>query len=95
MTGAGRSGVALAVGAGALFVAVRALRSRFALIRVTGSSMAPTFADGDRLLVRRTTHVRVGDPVVFRNPLVYGEGGRPAGLAGQAGLRAAGGCRAG
>ncbi|GAA4634201.1 hypothetical protein GCM10023196_074770 [Actinoallomurus vinaceus] len=45
------------------------LRSRLALVRVTGSSMAPTFADGDRLLVRRTVRPRRGDVAVFRNPV--------------------------
>ncbi|MFI1584581.1 signal peptidase I [Embleya sp. NPDC020630] len=47
---------------------VRALRSRLALVRVTGTSMAPTFADGERLLVDRAGAVRRGDVVVFRNP---------------------------
>ncbi|MFF4400751.1 S26 family signal peptidase [Streptomyces sp. NPDC001480] len=77
MTGAGRATVGLAVGAGALLLSVRVLRSRIALIRVTGSSMAPAFADGDRLLVRRTTRVRRGDAVVFRNPLPSAEGDEP------------------
>ncbi|MFJ3229739.1 S26 family signal peptidase [Streptomyces sp. NPDC086787] len=76
MTGAGRKSTAIAVGAvgaGALLLSARALRSRFALIRVTGWSMAPAFADGDRLLVRRTRSVRRGDAVVFRNPFDYGD----------------------
>ncbi|OPC77599.1 signal peptidase I [Embleya scabrispora] len=46
----------------------RALRSRLALVRVTGTSMAPTFADGDRVLVDCAAPVRRGDVVVFRNP---------------------------
>jgi signal peptidase I len=74
MTGAGRTTLAMAAGAGLLLLSVRVLRSRVALIRVTGSSMAPTFTDGDRLLVRRTTRVRRGDAVVFRNPLPFGDG---------------------
>ncbi|MER6126416.1 S26 family signal peptidase [Streptomyces sp. NPDC001795] len=77
MTGAGRTTAALAVGAGVLLLSVRVLRSRIALIRVTGSSMAPAFADGDRLLVRRTTRVRHGDAVVFRNPFPFGDGDDP------------------
>ncbi|WP_282692495.1 S26 family signal peptidase [Streptomyces sp. CC208A] len=59
---------AVAAGAGAV-VAVRAVRSRFALVRVTGSSMAPTYRDGERLLVRRRAPIRSGDAVVFRNPV--------------------------
>jgi len=74
MTGAGRTTVATALGAGVLLLSVRALRSRIALIRVTGSSMAPSFEDGDRLVVRRTRRVRRGDAVVFRNPVPYGDG---------------------
>lgn len=74
MTGAGRTTVAMAAGAGMLLLSVRVLRSRLALIRVTGSSMTPAFADGDRLLVRRTTRVRRGDAVVFRNPVPFGDG---------------------
>ncbi|MFD8007691.1 S26 family signal peptidase [Streptomyces mirabilis] len=73
MTGAGRTTMAMAVGAGMLLLSVRVLRSRLALIRVTGSSMTPAFADGDRLLVRRTTRVRRGDAVVFRNPVPFGD----------------------
>ncbi|MYV99293.1 hypothetical protein GT354_13560 [Streptomyces sp. SID3343] len=45
------------------------VRSRFALVRVTGDSMAPTFADGDRLLIRRTRRVGRGEAVVFGNPV--------------------------
>ncbi|MFI6472826.1 S26 family signal peptidase [Streptomyces sp. NPDC050516] len=74
MTDAGRTTAALAVGAGVLLLSVRALRAHVTLVRVTGSSMAPAFADGDRLLVRRTQRVRLGDAVVFRNPLPFGDG---------------------
>ncbi|MEV5988882.1 S26 family signal peptidase [Streptomyces sp. NPDC052051] len=74
MTRVARAGAAVAVGAGVLLLSYRVLRSRFSIVRVTGSSMAPTFTDGDRLVVRRTTRARVGDAVVFRNPFVYGEG---------------------
>ncbi|WP_326690771.1 MULTISPECIES: S26 family signal peptidase [unclassified Streptomyces] len=44
------------------------LRRKLLLIRVTGSSMAPTFADGSRLLLRKTARLRTGDVIVFRNP---------------------------
>lgn len=50
-------------------LAVRSARTRLALVRVTGASMVPTFADGDRLLVRRAARPRCGDVVVFRNPI--------------------------
>ncbi|MFJ8739338.1 S26 family signal peptidase [Embleya sp. NPDC127516] len=49
-----------------------AVRSRVALVRVTGMSMAPTFVHGERLIVRRTTTVRRGDAIVFRNPVRFG-----------------------
>ncbi|MGC0419391.1 S26 family signal peptidase [Embleya sp. AB8] len=62
-------GAALAAGG---LVGVWAVRSRIALIRVTGMSMAPTFVDGERLVVRRTTRVRRGDAIVFRNPVRFG-----------------------
>ncbi|GAB3987610.1 S26 family signal peptidase [Actinoallomurus acanthiterrae] len=52
----------------AAVIVLRSLQARLALVRVVGSSMAPTFADGDRLLVRRTVRPRRGDVVVFRNP---------------------------
>ena len=35
-------------------------------VLVRGPSMAPTLADGDALLVRRTARVRTGDVVVAR-----------------------------
>ncbi|MEU6881924.1 S26 family signal peptidase [Streptomyces sp. NPDC046712] len=68
MTYLRRTAAVVAAGAGAVG-AVLALRSRFALVQVTGSSMAPTYRDGDRLLVRRRAPVRPGDAVVFRNPV--------------------------
>ncbi len=38
-------------------------------VEVVGSSMSPTFADGDRLLlVRRLRPLRVGDLVAFDDP---------------------------
>jgi signal peptidase I len=45
-----------------------ALRRRFAVITVRGSSMLPTYADGDRLLVRRTAQFGRDDVMVFAMP---------------------------
>ncbi|GAA3250241.1 signal peptidase I [Dactylosporangium siamense] len=41
---------------------------RFVVVTVDGGSMLPTFSDGDRVLVRRTTlgRIRTGDVVVMR-----------------------------
>jgi signal peptidase I len=49
---------------------VVALRRRVALVTVTGGSMLPTFAHGDRLLVRRASvrDLRPGQVVVFQQP---------------------------
>ncbi|GAA1556251.1 S26 family signal peptidase [Actinomadura kijaniata] len=61
---------AVLVGAFAVpVVALWSLRRSLTLVRVAGGSMAPTYADGDRLLVRRTRRVRRGEAVVFRNPV--------------------------
>lgn len=45
-----------------------ALRRRFAIITVRGSSMLPTYADGDRLLVRRTAEFGRDEVMVFAMP---------------------------
>jgi signal peptidase I len=45
-----------------------ALRRRFAIITVRGSSMLPSYADGDRLLVRRTAEFGRDDVMVFAMP---------------------------
>jgi signal peptidase I len=44
------------------------LRSRYLRVTVVGRSMAPTFAPGDRILVRRAglAQLHVGDVIVFR-----------------------------
>ncbi|MEU9030809.1 nickel-type superoxide dismutase maturation protease [Streptomyces sp. NPDC048383] len=47
----------------------RRSRARFELVEVTGPSMVPTLAHGDRLVVRYGAQVRPGDVVVFRHPL--------------------------
>ena len=46
------------------------LRRRLLLVTVEGRSMTPTYAPGDRLLVRRVAFsaVRRGDAVVLRSP---------------------------
>ncbi|WP_240669716.1 S26 family signal peptidase [Actinoplanes solisilvae] len=53
---------------------------RWFLVRVVGTSMTPTFADGDRLLFRRTGRVAVADCVAFEPPEMFrgdGSAGRP------------------
>nr|WP_231954750.1 S26 family signal peptidase [Actinoplanes derwentensis] len=53
----------------AAVVVLRRVRRRHAVVRVTGSSMAPTFRPGDRVLVRRTVAgVRTGDVVAVEAP---------------------------
>lgn len=46
------------------------LRSRVVHVNVVGTSMQPTFEDGDRLVARRlrASHVRTGDVVVVDSP---------------------------
>jgi nickel-type superoxide dismutase maturation protease len=48
--------------------------SRFGTVRVSGHSMAPTFNDGDWLLVWYSPHIRiqVGQLIVLRRPLNSG-----------------------
>lgn len=54
----------IAFAAGALCVLL--VRRRSILITVQGHSMAPTYFNGDRLLVRRQRDCHVGDVVVFK-----------------------------
>ncbi|MEW1611465.1 MULTISPECIES: S26 family signal peptidase [unclassified Streptomyces] len=54
---------------GAVCLGAVLLRGKLVLIRVTGSSMAPSFGDGSTLLVRTGARARLHDVVVFRNPL--------------------------
>lgn len=49
-------------------VALVLLRRTLLTITVHGNSMSPTFADGDRLVVRRGGQGTVGDVVVFAHP---------------------------
>jgi signal peptidase I len=62
---------------GAVLLATWA-RARLVLVTVYGSSMSPTFRDGDRVLVRRRTvrRLRRGDAVILRPPPPVGPGGR-------------------
>ena len=53
---------------------VAAVRRRYLLVTVRGSSMCPTYYDADRILVRRTRSVRLNGPcrgeiVVLRPPV--------------------------
>lgn len=63
-----RCAALLAAGAVALAGAGALVRRKLLLIRVTGSSMAPTYEDGARLLVRTGIRIQRGDVVVFRHP---------------------------
>ena len=73
---------AVAAGAAmALGLALGWLRWRLRIVTVTGESMRPTLAPGDRLLVRRTplARVRTGDIVVLANPRRAAAAGRRRG----------------
>jgi signal peptidase I len=71
----------------ATLVPVLALRRRFAAITVTGESMRPAMAAGDRVLVRRAglTDLRRGQVVVVERPRRDGTWPprRPGGVAGR------------
>jgi signal peptidase I len=58
----------LAVVVAALSVIAVQLRRRLVWVTVRGTSMSPTYSDGDRVLVRRRVAVRVGDVVVIERP---------------------------
>jgi signal peptidase I len=60
----------LAAAALAALIATRAIVGRrWIVVVVTGTSMAPTFQDGERVLVRRRHRApRLGDAVVFAAP---------------------------
>lgn len=62
--------ICLVGGLAAAAVAVLTLRTCVMLVRVQGNSMAPTYHDGERLLVNRLPRSRwaAGDVVVFRLP---------------------------
>jgi signal peptidase I len=63
IVGAVLAGLGVAGGGSAVM-----LRRRFTIITVRGSSMTPTYADGERLLVRRTAEYGRGDVMVFAMP---------------------------
>ncbi|MFI6316903.1 signal peptidase I [Nonomuraea sp. NPDC050556] len=59
-----------ALAAAGVVVLVVRLRRRYVEVTVDGTSMAPTYQPGDRVLVRRAhlPDLRVGDIVVLRHP---------------------------
>ncbi|HEX8626785.1 MAG TPA: S26 family signal peptidase [Catenuloplanes sp.] len=57
-------------------------RSRLAVVTVTGSSMTPTYRDGDRVLVLRTRRLRRGSVVVAGSPTAAGSPTLPGAPAG-------------
>jgi len=61
------TGIAVALGAATAFLGIR---RHWIIVTVDGTSMLPTYAHGDRVLVRRRrlTHVRPGDVVVLEPP---------------------------
>jgi signal peptidase I len=65
-----RIGLAAMAVLAALTLSARMLRRRIAIVAVTGSSMQPTLATGDRVLVRRAaiSEVRRGQIIVFEKP---------------------------
>ncbi len=48
---------------------VAVVRTRFRRVQVEGTSMMPTLAHGDRLIVMRAGHLLVGDVVALRDPV--------------------------
>ncbi|MBE1530678.1 S26 family signal peptidase [Actinomadura algeriensis] len=85
----GRRAAGLAAGAlGTVAAAVAAVgwaRGNLVVVTVAGTSMLPTFGDGDRVLVRRRPlrAVRRGDVVVLEPPLGGPYAPGPAGLDGR------------
>ncbi|MEH1166255.1 S26 family signal peptidase [Micromonospora sp. CPCC 205539] len=79
---------ALTAGALGLGAALLWMRRQFVVVTVEGASMAPTLADGDRVVVqrRRLDQVRNGDVVVLEPP-VNPPGGYDPGPAGPDGRR--------
>jgi len=65
--------------AAAALLAALALRREFALIAVTGDSMMPALAPGDRVLVRRVSlgRLRPGQIVIAEMPGTEGYGAAP------------------
>ncbi|SDQ71046.1 S26 family signal peptidase [Thermostaphylospora chromogena] len=55
---------------------VSALRSRFVYVTIRGRSMEPGYHDGDRVLVRRTAGLEVGQVIVLEAP-IDGTWGKP------------------
>jgi len=63
----------------AIALAIALARRRWVLVTVRGDSMAPTYLDGDRLLVRRCgpQACAVNDAIVFDNPVLGPDGPGP------------------
>ncbi len=70
MTARLQAGAVAAVAAAAVVAAVGAVRWRYCVVTLRGSSMEPGLSDGDRLLARRCglRGLRRGRLVVFREP---------------------------
>ena len=64
-----------------MLLATLTLRLRFVLVTVTGDSMMPTLAPGDRVLVRRARadQLRRGQVVVLEMPAGERDGATPPG----------------
>ncbi|MFJ6195511.1 S26 family signal peptidase [Micromonospora sp. NPDC092111] len=62
---------------GAGLAAVALVARRLVAVTVRGASMQPTYHDGDRVLVRRTTAPTVGQVVVVEQPAPHGRWRRP------------------
>lgn len=69
VTGMAVTGAIIVVAAGLLGVVI--LRRRVILVTVRGQSMAPTYRDGERLLVVRRSRYAAGDVVMFRTPISH------------------------
>ncbi|WP_344326092.1 S26 family signal peptidase [Streptomyces macrosporus] len=78
------AGVAMLLGT--VLAAAAVFRHRMIVVTVRGTSMAPTYRDGDRVLVRRTTRLVPGQVIVVEQPA---PGGRWATVPLPRGARAA------
>jgi signal peptidase I len=67
--------VATGLAVGVALLTLAGVRRRYVLVAVTGSSMLPTLAAGDRVMVRRVRphRVRPGNVVVARTPGTGGD----------------------
>ncbi|MBO3748641.1 hypothetical protein J5X84_21400 [Streptosporangiaceae bacterium NEAU-GS5] len=58
----------IAAAAGLIGLTVVLVRRGVALVTISGSSMTPTYADGDRVVMVRSRRLRRGGVIVFRMP---------------------------